>query len=245
MQIQGSIALVTGANRGIGAAIADELLARGASKVYAGVRNPASVADPRLTPIALDVTDPAQVAAAAQQAGDVQIVVNNAGIGGVSLPLSADLDHARRELEVNYFGLIGVTQAFAPVLAANGGGAFVNVLSVVSWIGMPHLTTYSASKAAAWAYSNAARVQLAAQGTAVVGVHVGYVDTDLAAGLDGDKVPASQVAASALDALQNGEPEALVDELARNAKAALVDDQNLLYPGVRAQFEERFGAARA
>jgi NAD(P)-dependent dehydrogenase (short-subunit alcohol dehydrogenase family) len=243
MQIQGSVALVTGANRGIGAAIADELLARGASKVYAGVRDPASITDPRLTPLALDITDPAQVVAAAQVASDVQIVVNNAGIGGVSLPLSTDLDRARAEIEVNYLGLIRMTEAFAPALKANGGGAFVNLLSVVSWVAMPHLTTYSASKAAGWSYSNAARVRLAGQGTEVVGVHVGYVDTDLTVGLEGDKVQTTQVATATLDALQNGEPEALVDELARNVKAGLSDDQNLIYPGIRQQFEAGFGAA--
>jgi NAD(P)-dependent dehydrogenase (short-subunit alcohol dehydrogenase family) len=187
-------------------------------------------------PVELDVTDAAQVAAAAEQLGDVQIVVNNAGIGGVSTPLTSDLDRARAELEVNYLGLVSMTQAFAPVLAANGGGAFVNVLSVVSWVASPRLTTYSASKAAAWSYTNAARVELARSGTEVVGVHVGFVDTDLTAGLPGDKIAPRAVAASALDALAAGQPEAVVDELSRTVKAGLHDDQNLIYPGIADQF---------
>jgi NAD(P)-dependent dehydrogenase (short-subunit alcohol dehydrogenase family) len=236
MNIKGSVALVTGANRGIGKAIVAELRARGAAKIYAGVRDPGSITDPDLIPIALDITDPDQIAAAARLAADVDLVVNNAGIGVPSTPLTASLDTARAELETNYLGLISMTEAFAPVLKANGGGAFVNVLSVVSWVAMPHLTTYSASKAAAWSYSNAARIELAGQGTEVVGVHVGYVDTDLVRELEGDKVAPEQVAAAALDALAAGEPEALVDDLARSVKAGLSDDQHLIYPGLRERF---------
>lgn len=241
MQIMGAVALVTGANRGIGRAFTAELLARGASKVYAAARDVTTVevTDPRIVPVALDVTDPARVAALAQELGDVTLLVNNAGVAAFSTPLTAPLDQARREIETNYLALVGLTQAFAPVLAANGGGAVVQMLSVVSWAAPPALSTYAASKAAAWAWTNAARIELRRQKTEVVGVHVGFVDTDLAAGVDSEKVDPAAVATAAFDGLEAGEPEVAVDDFSRTVKAGLSDDQNLIYP----ELERRFLAA--
>ncbi len=236
MQVQGTTALVTGANRGIGKAFTDALLERGAAKVYAAARDVATITDPRVVPIQLDVTDFDRVAAVAQELGDVELVVNNAGVGHPGFPLEASLENARAQLETNYLSLIANMQAFAPVLARNGGGAFINMLSVVSWIASPRLATYSASKSAAWNFTNSARVELKQQNTQVVGVHVGFVDTDLTAELDAPKVPAAAVANAALDALQAGEPEAVVDDVSRAVKAGLSDDQNTLYPQVEQEF---------
>jgi NAD(P)-dependent dehydrogenase (short-subunit alcohol dehydrogenase family) len=242
MHIQDSTVLVTGANRGIGKAFANALLDRGATKVYAAVRDVATVTDPRLVPVQLDVTDPDRVAAIARELDDVQVVVNNAGVLHVGVPLSASLDAARVELETNYLSLISMTQAFAPVLKRNGGGAFVNVLSVFSWVAMPLATTYSASKAAAWSFTNAARIELKRQGTHVVGVHAGPVDTDMTAAFEGEKVPPATVVASALDALEAGEPEAAVDDYSRAVKAGLSDDHGTLYPQIEREVLAMTGA---
>jgi len=232
MNIQHTTALVTGANRGIGKAFANALLDRGAMKVYAAVRDVATVTDPRLAPVQLDVTDPDRVAAVAHELDDVQVVVNNAGVLHVARPLTASLDAARLELTTNYLSLISMTQAFAPVLERNGGGAFINILSVFSWVATPLLTTYSASKAAAWSFTNAARIELRRQGTQVIGVHAGPVDTDMTAAIDLEKIPPATVATSALDALEAGQPEAVVDEYSRAIKAGLSDDQDALYPQI-------------
>jgi NAD(P)-dependent dehydrogenase (short-subunit alcohol dehydrogenase family) len=242
MNIQDSTVLVTGANRGIGKAFADELLNRGAKKVYAGVRDVATVTDPRLVPIQLDVTEPDRVAAVARELDDVQMVVNNAGVLNVNLPLSGSLDTARVELETNYLSLVSMTQAFAPVLERNGGGAFVNMLSVFSWVATPLVSTYSASKAAAWSFTNAARIELRRQGTQVVGVHAGPVDTDMAAAFDLEKIPPATVATSALDALEADQPEAVVDDYSRAIKAGLTDDQDALYPQIEREFQALTGA---
>lgn len=224
MDVRSSTALVTGANRGLGRAIVEELLERGASKVYAGARDPQTVDahDPRVAPIRLDVTDADSIYAAAALATDVDLVVNNAGISdGTSVFGPDGVESLRRQLETNTLGPLQVTRAFAPILEANGGGAVVNVLSVLSWVTFPSTSGYSASKAAAWSLTNAARGELRAQGTHVVGVHVGYLDTDMAAHVDGPKTDPADLARQVLDAVQSGADEVLGDELSRGVKAAL------------------------
>ena len=205
MKIAGCIALVTGANRGLGRAYVEALLGAGAAKVYGGARDPASITDPRVTPIRLDVTDPDQVAAAAALCADVTLLINNAGIM-LSTPMLADASDVamRREMEVNVFGTLAMVRAFAPVLAANGGGAIVNMLSVVSWFTSPFNATYGASKQAELAVTDGARIQLKAQGTQVIGVYAGYIDTDMAAGVDADKISPQEVANATLEGVEAG-----------------------------------------
>ncbi len=222
MKIKGSVALVTGANRGLGLAFAKALLAGGAKKVYAAARDPSTVTLPGVIPVKLDVTKPEEVAAAAAACGDVSLLINNAGIFMDDGKNAAEAEHnARRQLDTNYHGIAHTTSAFAPVLAANGGGGIVNMLSVLSWIAMPGTSGYSASKAAAWALTNATRIQLKEQGTTVVGVHAGYIDTDMVAGVDAPKTSPADVAASALAALEAGQIEALADDISRQVKAGL------------------------
>ena len=216
MDFNGAAVLVTGANRGLGQVFARELVKRGA-KVYAGARNPASVVDEGVIAVQLDVTDDASVAAAAKELGDVTIVINNAGvlIGG------EDVDSIRAEFEVNFYGVARTTDAFAPVLKANGGGVLVNVLSVLSFIGVPSARGYAASKAAAWSLTKSAREALREQGTRVVAVHAGYIDTDMAAHVDGPKISPEDVVSQTLQAIQNGDEEVLADDITRQVKATL------------------------
>jgi NAD(P)-dependent dehydrogenase (short-subunit alcohol dehydrogenase family) len=231
MKIEGAVALVTGANRGLGASFAQALLEAGAAKVYAGARDPKTVTDPRLTPLRLDITKPADIAAALEAAGDVAIVINNAGIANLgSFTGVPDLDNAHAEMETNYFGTLAVSRAFAPVLAANGGGALVNMLSAASFRISPLIASYSASKTAQWALTNALRLELKPQGTLVVGVHAGFIDTDLAAGFNTPKIAPADVAEQTMAAILADHEEVLADEVSRQAKGALSGDLHLLYP---------------
>ena len=174
MKIDNAVALVTGANRGIGLAFAAELLARGARKVYATARDPASVTQPGVQPLRLDVNDPEQVAAAAALASDVTLVINNAGIAQPGGFLAADSEEVtRRIFETNFFGMLRVSKAVTPTLERQGGGAFLNVLSVSSWVSGGGLAAYSASKSAAWSLTNALRIELARQKTQVLALHHG------------------------------------------------------------------------
>ena len=222
MQLRNAVVFITGANRGLGLAFARAALAAGASKVYAAARDPASVRLPGVIPVALDVTDAAQVAAAAARCGDVTLLVNNAGIAMNAPVTGADaIDGTRRMFDTNVFGLWQLSQAFAPVLKANGGGAMLNVLSVLSWVSLPGTAGYSASKAAAWAVSNALRVELRAQSTQVTNLHVGYMDTDMTRGIEAPKASPDAVAEATLAALQAGAAEVLADDISRQVKASL------------------------
>jgi NAD(P)-dependent dehydrogenase (short-subunit alcohol dehydrogenase family) len=243
MQVEGAVALVTGANRGLGRAFARALLDAGAAKVYAGARDPGTITDPDVVPLRLDVTDPAQVAAAAEVASDVNIVINNAGVELRAPLLGDDLGPLREEFEVNYFGTLAVARAFAPVLAANGGGALVNMLSALSFVAVPRHPNYSATKAAAWSLTNSLRTFLRGQGTLVVGVHAGYLDTDMTADIDDPKIAPEVVATQTVEALAAGSEEVLADDTARTAKAALPRDLELVYPGIQARYDEAVAAA--
>lgn len=222
MKIENAVVLVTGANRGIGLAFCRALLARGARKVYAGARDPASVTLPGVHALQLDVNQPADVQAAVQQASDVTLLINNAGIaqvGGFLAPDSEDV--ARRLFETNFFAMLRMSQAFAPVLKANGGGGLLNVLSVASWINGGQMAAYGASKAAAWSLTNALRHELASQGTQVLGLHMGYVDTDLTKGLDAPKSSPEDIVSRALDALEAGQHEVLADVRTQQVKQGM------------------------
>jgi NAD(P)-dependent dehydrogenase (short-subunit alcohol dehydrogenase family) len=218
MDIQDQVALVTGANRGIGRTFVEELLARGARKVDATARRPEAIDIPGVEVVRLDLTDPASVTAAAEVAQDVTLVVNNAGISTGAGLLTGDMTEIRREMDTHYFGTLGVIRAFAPVLAANGGGGIVNILSALSWFAAPGSGGYAAAKAAEWNMTNALRLELAGQGTLVQGVHLGAADTDIMAGYDGPKI----------------DPRDVVDDWSRMVKDSLSADPKAFYQQMQA-----------
>jgi NAD(P)-dependent dehydrogenase (short-subunit alcohol dehydrogenase family) len=217
-RIEGRVALVTGANRGIGRALTEALLARGAKKVYATARDPEALRDlhdARLVPLRLDVTDGDQIRDAAKAALDVELVFNNAGaLLNTGLTGAKLVEQARREMEVNYFGPLQLLQSLAPTLAKNGGGVVVNVGSAAGLTNVPFFPTYSASKAALHSLTQAARILLRAQGTSVLGVYAGPVDTDMTRGLELPKTSARDVASGILDGVEAGEEDIYPDPFA-------------------------------
>ncbi|MGW1887407.1 SDR family oxidoreductase [Streptomyces sp. NPDC001970] len=217
--IEGSVALVTGGQRGIGKAYVEELLARGAAKVYATARKPVPSHDERVEVLALDVTDDNSVAAVAERAQDVNAVYNNAGIMYAAPLLKIDMQQVKDTFDTNVFGPLRITQAFAPVLKSHGGGVLVNMHSLLSW--GAGAGAYGASKAGFWSLTNSLRIELAAQHTQVVGVHLGFADTDMAAALPVPKITAADVARIALDGVERGDSEVLVDDITRKMKSAL------------------------
>ncbi|MFD3823531.1 SDR family oxidoreductase [Streptomyces sp. NPDC058625] len=232
MDIAGATALVTGANRGIGRRFVDQLLERGAEKVYATARRPEAIgiSDPRVTPLYLDLLDEKSISEAAAAAQDVTLLVNNAGITTGANLLTDDLDMIRQDLETHLFGTLRVIRAFAPALVSNGGGAIVNVLSVLAWVATPEGSgSYSVAKAAEWNMTNGVRIELAGQKILVQGVHLGAADTDMMAGRDAPKIDPMDVARASLDGVQAGDIEVLVDDPSRFVKATLSNDPAQLY----------------
>jgi NAD(P)-dependent dehydrogenase (short-subunit alcohol dehydrogenase family) len=231
MDINGKTALVTGANRGLGRHLAAELRDRGAT-VYAAARNPATVDLPGVTPVALDITDRASVAAAAAATSGVAILVNNAGSSTGSSLLTGDPADIRLEMDTHFFGTLAVIRAFAPQLAAQENSAVLNILSALSWVTFPSTGAYCAAKSAEWSLTNALRLELAPQGTRVSSLHVGYMDTDMARDIDAPKSDPAVIAKLAIDGIEAGDAEIIADEVSRRVQAGLSSGVAGLYPQV-------------
>ena len=234
MKIEGSVVLVTGANRGIGAEYVRQLLDRGASKVYAAARDIESVTNDKAVAIALDVTSASDIEAAVQSCGDVSMLINNAGIlRETSVMADNALENAKAEFDTNVWGPMNLSKSFAPILAANGGGAIVNVLSLVSWMSVKEVGTYAMSKSAAWSLTNSLRLELADQGTLVVAVHPAFVDTDMAAKVVMPKTSTFQVVDRTLDAVEAGLYEVIADDMTMFVKNNLSNHIEAFYPHIK------------
>jgi NAD(P)-dependent dehydrogenase (short-subunit alcohol dehydrogenase family) len=226
--IKGAVVLVTGGGRGLGRSLAAEALARGAKKVYVTARDIGTIEQTGAVPLALEVTDPASVASLAERAGDVTVLINNAGIYHGEPFLSGDLENVHQEFETNFFGPLMVTRALVPQIVANGGGHILNVASALSWAAIGG--SYSASKAALWSMSNALRLELLEQGVGVTGLHVGFMDTEMASMVTGFKTAPDEVARLALDGVEAGDFEVLADEITRQVRSGLSADVSAIYP---------------
>ncbi|MGO4193765.1 SDR family oxidoreductase [Rhizobium sp. YAF28] len=226
MDIANSTVFITGANRGLGLAFAREARRRGAAKIYAGMRNTAGFNEPDIIPVRIDVTDKASIAAAAGLATDTTLLINNAGIAElIDGPLSGDVEEqSQRLFDVNYHGVVRVTRAFEPILSAQPQAAIINVLSDIVWLPRPILTPYAASKAAAWSYTNQLRFHLREKGIQVLGLHVGFVDTDLTDGIDVPKASPQDVVRQTYDALAAGRSEVMADRGTTVLKSTLSAD---------------------
>ncbi|MBB4904854.1 SDR family oxidoreductase [Actinophytocola algeriensis] len=228
MKIEDSVALVTGANRGLGRHFAEALLRRGA-KVYATARNPEAVDLPGVEVLRLDVTDPRTIAAAAAAAPDVTLLVNNAGTNTFQNLVAGDRDKIRLDMDTHFYGTLDVVRAFAPVLTRNGGGAILNVLSAMSWFAFDGAGSYGAAKSAQWGLTNSIRLELAPQGIAVTGLHLSSTDTEMVAAFDIPKTDPADVVATALDGVEAGLIEIIADSDTAVVKAALAGDPAALY----------------
>ncbi len=234
-RIVGSVALVTGANRGIGRAVVEALIARGAAKVYAAARNIEALADlvaagsGRVVALALDITSDESVALAKAIASDVTLLINNAGALAPGSQLSTSIEQLKLNLDVNYYGTLRTASAFAPVIEANGGGSIANVLSAVSFASVPGFGAYSASKAAAHSLTQGLRAELGPKGVKISGIYPGPVDTDMAKALEGvEKATPASVAAEILDGIEAGDDYILPDPMAKQAYATFREDPRSL-----------------
>ncbi len=234
MDFNKAVVLITGGNRGLGKSIVDELLKVGVQKIYVGARSPYSSSDPCIHPLQLDVTSSWEIANAVDSCQDVTLLINNAGtyLFNAFITPPASLEKARQEMDTNYFGTLTMVQAFAPVLKKNGGGTIVNILSSLSLLTIPALATYSASKAAELALTNGLRIELRSQGTRVVGVFAGFVDTERVKNVDQPKISPELFATNMIEGLRAGHEEIFTDDVSKQFKALLAVNPQALYEQV-------------
>lgn len=231
MKISEQVAFITGSNRGFGRHLALELVSRGA-KVYAAARKPESIDIPGAIPVKLDITNPQEVAEVAATTKDVTILINNAGVSTGASLLDGDLDHIHLEFNTHFFGTLSMIRSFAPILANNGGGSILNILSALSWLSTGSIGAYSAAKAAEWALTNDLRISLYPQKIRIAGLHVGYMETDMTSSVNAPKSNPAEIAKIAIDGIESGSFEILADDSSRMIQSALAGGVAAIYPNL-------------